>query len=473
MKDHYKVLGVPRTATGEQIKQSYRYLVKGCHPDVNSSPKAAEWTRELNASYNILGDAQARLTYDSALRSEESKQSQAYTQTRSYPNQTPPRQPRAETKTRSQPPRTETRTPPKAQPIYGCGKCSLLDASIRVSVFWRVSSFISFSKCTLTEKVLCQSCRVKESLAASGVTLFFGWWSVRGFLWTLEALFHNARGGRQSRDGNATLLTILGHEFCRTGRHQEAYKAFFAAACLKPDPNLNEPLASLKRFGIHNDGKGFQARFCALELHPFWYHGLIGAGLIFVFWLGFGALNANPPSGMSGAATPAPVAYDPRPWESAPSVRPVALVTMPRSHLLVFSEPERALPAQGALELSETTSTYQGLRATLMITTRPSEGNYVMKIQDWNTGAFIGEFFINQGDTFSVDLPLGSYKLKFATGNKWYGTKYLFGPSTRYSYAADEMVLSLVENRLKGIHLTLIPSLGGTLVTPPLKPEDW
>ena len=35
MKDYYKILSVPRNATATEIKQAYRKLIKGCHPDVN------------------------------------------------------------------------------------------------------------------------------------------------------------------------------------------------------------------------------------------------------------------------------------------------------------------------------------------------------------------------------------------------------------------------------------------------------
>ena len=74
MKDYYKVLGVPRNATADRIRQAYRKLVRACHPDVNSSPKAAEWARELNEAYDTLGNTEARVSYDMDLRLDESKQ---------------------------------------------------------------------------------------------------------------------------------------------------------------------------------------------------------------------------------------------------------------------------------------------------------------------------------------------------------------------------------------------------------------
>lgn len=55
MKDYYKILGVPRTATGEEIKKAYRTLVKNNHPDYNPNNKEAEEaTKEINEAYATL-----------------------------------------------------------------------------------------------------------------------------------------------------------------------------------------------------------------------------------------------------------------------------------------------------------------------------------------------------------------------------------------------------------------------------------
>jgi hypothetical protein len=59
MKDYYKVLGLPRNASSGQIKDSYRKLVKACHPDVNLSPKAWYGSNYLfgpRTSYSCIPD---------------------------------------------------------------------------------------------------------------------------------------------------------------------------------------------------------------------------------------------------------------------------------------------------------------------------------------------------------------------------------------------------------------------------------
>jgi molecular chaperone DnaJ len=63
--DFYRVLGVPREASDDVIKKAYRKLVFEHHPDRNPHSKdAEEKIREINAAYEIIGDAEARRNYD-------------------------------------------------------------------------------------------------------------------------------------------------------------------------------------------------------------------------------------------------------------------------------------------------------------------------------------------------------------------------------------------------------------------------
>lgn len=63
--DYYQVLGVSREASEEDIKKAYRKLVFQHHPDRNPNGKDAEAKiREINAAYEIVGDAEKRRSYD-------------------------------------------------------------------------------------------------------------------------------------------------------------------------------------------------------------------------------------------------------------------------------------------------------------------------------------------------------------------------------------------------------------------------
>ncbi len=65
-RDYYEVLGVPRTATPEEIKSAYRKLARQFHPDLNKeNPKAAEEKfKELSEAYEVLADEGKRKRYD-------------------------------------------------------------------------------------------------------------------------------------------------------------------------------------------------------------------------------------------------------------------------------------------------------------------------------------------------------------------------------------------------------------------------
>lgn len=63
--DHYKALGVPRSASADEIKRAYRRLAKKHHPDRNPDDStAAAKFKEVQRAYEVLSDPDKRTEYD-------------------------------------------------------------------------------------------------------------------------------------------------------------------------------------------------------------------------------------------------------------------------------------------------------------------------------------------------------------------------------------------------------------------------
>src|SRR5262249_37765860 len=58
------ILGVPRSASQEEIQQAYRKLARAYHPDVNSDPAAEDRFKDVSEAYAVLSDPQTRRRYD-------------------------------------------------------------------------------------------------------------------------------------------------------------------------------------------------------------------------------------------------------------------------------------------------------------------------------------------------------------------------------------------------------------------------
>ena len=64
-KDYYKILGISKTSSPEEVKKAYRKLAMKYHPDRNKGDKTAEAKfKDISEAYAVLSDTEKRKQYD-------------------------------------------------------------------------------------------------------------------------------------------------------------------------------------------------------------------------------------------------------------------------------------------------------------------------------------------------------------------------------------------------------------------------
>lgn len=88
-----------------------------------------------------------------------------------------------------------------------------------------------------------------------------------------------------------------------------------------------------------------------------------------------------------------------------------------------------------------------------------------LKLVDPRSKAVVVTMFIRDGERLTLDVPLGTFRLRYAAGSTWYGIGDYFGPQTVYSEADDDFRFSRDPNGYSGYTVELYLQLHGNLET--------
>jgi hypothetical protein len=81
--------------------------------------------------------------------------------------------------------------------------------------------------------------------------------------------------------------------------------------------------------------------------------------------------------------------------------------------------------------------------------------------------------FVRGGETVNVDAPLGTFIVKYASGERWYGYDHLFGENTAYSKATTYFTFDQTGTKVNGYTITLYEIPNGNLRTKRIKPNEF
>lgn len=132
------------------------------------------------------------------------------------------------------------------------------------------------------------------------------------------------------------------------------------------------------------------------------------------------------------------------------------------------SYPEQPLPLSGAVRTwtsSERIAPFE-IKAA-------QESNYLLKLVDAYTYNPVMTVFVRGGSTVEVKVPLGTFEVRYASGTKWYGYEYMFGPETAYNKAEETFTFGVIGNQITGYTITLYKVAGGNLRTSTINPTDF
>lgn len=105
--------------------------------------------------------------------------------------------------------------------------------------------------------------------------------------------------------------------------------------------------------------------------------------------------------------------------------------------------------------------------------TTSSSGYYYVKLVDSRTNEMAVVVFVHGGRPLEVDVPVGTYRMLYATGSTWYGPEHYFGPDTAYSKADTIFEFYIQGNYYSGNQVTLYRVRDGNMRTSSISKDQF
>ena len=102
---------------------------------------------------------------------------------------------------------------------------------------------------------------------------------------------------------------------------------------------------------------------------------------------------------------------------------------------------------------------------TLQTSATDPAANYVITVRGWSTNDLVATTYLNANSVATLSLPVGDYRLSFATGRRWGGERMLFGSSTTVQQARFPISLVAYPDYIMGRVVYLMPTSNPNLPT--------
>lgn len=449
-KGYYKYLGVRPDAPISVIKAAYRALAMELHPDRNKDKSTTAQFQTLQEAYAVLSDEQLRRKYD------------------------------ADSSVPDIDTNNDHRNQKPLEPVV-CSKCNAVTAQPRFKVFYTVFGYILGATKNPHQGVFCSKCEIKEALQCSAITLVTGWWSIQGFIWTCQTLIQNLVGG-QFYLQNAQLQGFQAMYFAQIGKMDLARAVAVDALKLaekatKENDNKFrfkkklgydqvDPLGSLKET-LTNFINSFPKSSKVNHLKS--TNGIFNKRFIFQVVL-LAAVAGLASGEIFRENLQAEVAERVR-LEKAGIERARAAGIADRDAEALKSM-EEPLPSSGIFRIANRHNYSPDKSPPLKINNSP-DANTLMKLVRVNNGADVMSIFIRAGRSIEVAVPVGSYEVRIASGQTWYGDSVRFGPTTNYAKLDAVLTFTIQGNQLLGHEITLTRMTNGNLRQSPITATDF